>query len=70
MAQLEDNVAALDLRLAPKHLADLDAASKPTLNFPHDFVANAGSFARGGCTLDGKTFAVNPLAPQDDTQRY
>jgi len=70
MAQLEDNLAALELRLSPAHLAELDAVSKPTLNFPHDFVANSGSFAHGGCTIDGKTSAVNPLAPQDDGQRY
>jgi aryl-alcohol dehydrogenase-like predicted oxidoreductase len=70
MAQLEDNVAALELRLSPGHLAELHALSKPALAFPHDFVANAGPFARGGCTVDGTTHAVNPLAPQDDSQRY
>jgi aryl-alcohol dehydrogenase-like predicted oxidoreductase len=66
MRQLEDNLAAIDLRLKPEQIAALDAVSKPTLNFPADFVANAGSFMHGGCTIDGKTFAPNPLAPPSD----
>lgn len=70
MAQLEDNLGALDLRLSPAHLAELDALTKPALDFPHDFVANAGPFMHGGCTIDGKANPVNPLAPQSDDQRY
>jgi aryl-alcohol dehydrogenase-like predicted oxidoreductase len=70
MRQLEDNLAAIDLRLSAEQIAALDAVSKPSLNFPADFVANAGSFMHGGCTIDGKTHAPNPLAPPNDDQRY
>ena len=38
LSQLEDNLAALDVRLAPEQLARLDAASAVPLGFPHDFV--------------------------------
>jgi aryl-alcohol dehydrogenase-like predicted oxidoreductase len=70
MSQLEDNLAALELKLRPEHVSALDAVSKPALNFPADFIANAGSFAHGGCTIDGRTMNPNPLAPQTDDQRY
>lgn len=39
LAQLEDNLGALDVRLDAAHLAALDAASAIELGFPHDFLA-------------------------------
>ncbi len=39
MAQLEDNLRALDVRLTPEQVARLDAASAVELGFPHDFLA-------------------------------
>src|SRR5262245_5927248 len=41
MQQLEDNLAAVDVELGPRQVARLDALSKPKLNFPADFLANA-----------------------------
>ena len=70
IAQLDDNVAALEVRLQPEHVAALDAVSKPKLNFPADFIANGGSFGFGGTTINGQTFAPNPLAPRTDAERY
>ncbi|MBX9691411.1 MAG: aldo/keto reductase [Cyanobacteria bacterium] len=70
LKQLEDNVAALELVLAPEQIAKLDAASKPVLNFPADFVANIGPFGYGGATINGTTYAPNSLAPLDDAERY
>ena len=63
-------MAALEVRLQPEHVAALDAASKPKLNFPADFIANGGSFGFGGTTINGQTFAPNPLAPRTDAERY
>ena len=40
-AHLVDNLGALDLVLAPEHLARLDAASRIELGFPHDFLGSA-----------------------------
>jgi aryl-alcohol dehydrogenase-like predicted oxidoreductase len=39
-SQLEDNLAALDLRLSDAHMARLDAASAVPLGFPHEFTQN------------------------------
>jgi aryl-alcohol dehydrogenase-like predicted oxidoreductase len=35
VSQVEDNIAAIDLRLGPDHLAALDAASRPELPMPY-----------------------------------
>lgn len=70
LAQLEDNLAALDVKLTPAQLKALDDVSQPTLNFPHDFVRNAGSFSHGGATINGVTAPVSPLAPTRDSERY
>jgi aryl-alcohol dehydrogenase-like predicted oxidoreductase len=70
LAQLDDNVAALEVKLQAEHVAALDAISKPKLNFPADFIANGGSFGFGGTTINGRTFPANPLAPRNDEERY
>jgi diketogulonate reductase-like aldo/keto reductase len=70
LKQLEDNLEALDLTLPPQWLDKLDAVSKPTLNFPFDFVQNSGPFGMGGTTINGMTSPVFSLAPQSDAERY
>lgn len=70
MAQLEDNLAALEVTLTAAHVEKLDAVSKPSLPFPCDFVANSPAFYFGGTTIDGKSAPVWPMAPKDDTDRY
>ena len=70
LAHLEDGVGALELRLDAAHVAALDAASKPQLDFPAGFLAGAGTFAHGGLTINGTSFPPNPLAPKTDDDRY
>jgi aryl-alcohol dehydrogenase-like predicted oxidoreductase len=70
LGQLEDNVAALELTLAPEDVAALDEVSKPTLNFPAGFIAAAGAFAYGGATINGTFYPASPLAPANDDERY
>ena len=57
--QLKDTLGALDIALSPEHLADLDAASRIELGFPHEFlrsemvrnVVGGGTVVEsGGCT--------------------
>jgi aryl-alcohol dehydrogenase-like predicted oxidoreductase len=38
LAQLEDNLGALEVELPTEHLNELEAASRVELGFPHDFV--------------------------------
>jgi aryl-alcohol dehydrogenase-like predicted oxidoreductase len=68
--QLEDNLAAIDVKLAPEHLEKLDALSKPVLNFPADFIANGAPFVHGGMTVNGRSAPVWPMAPKGDDDRY
>jgi aryl-alcohol dehydrogenase-like predicted oxidoreductase len=51
--QLDANLAALDLRLAPEHVLALDEVSKPSLNFPANFLGGAVSFMHNGLTVNG-----------------
>ena len=54
MAQLEDNVGALDVKLSPKHLDRLDALTTPQLSFPMPFLARmAAKIHQGGTTVNG-----------------
>ena len=68
--QLDDNLAAIDLRLTAEQTAALEDLSKPTLDFAARFVKGAGSFGYGGTTINGEAFPVNPLAPKDDNERH
>jgi hypothetical protein len=36
--QVKDNLAAVELKLAPEHIEQLDAVSAVPLGYPHDFV--------------------------------
>jgi aryl-alcohol dehydrogenase-like predicted oxidoreductase len=70
LAQLDDNLAALDLTLTKEHVAALDALSKPQLNFPAGFLTRANSFMHGGVTVNGDTAPPSPMTPKDDSERY
>lgn len=70
LEQLDDNLAALDVKLEPSDLARLDELTKPTLNFPADFIANGASFVFGGMTVNGRAAPAWPLTPQNDDERY
>jgi aryl-alcohol dehydrogenase-like predicted oxidoreductase len=70
MEQLEDNLAALDVKLLPEQIEKLDALSKPTLNFPAEFLANGATFYHGGTTINGRSAPVWPMSPKGDEDRY
>jgi len=54
MAQFDDNVASLGVRLTDTHLAEIDALSKPRLNYPADVITHIGTaFQQGGTTING-----------------
>ncbi len=70
MAQLEDNVAAVEVKLRPEHLSALDEVSRPELNFPFEFVKRGGTFRSSGTTINGEINEVNPLAPKDLSETF
>jgi len=70
LAQLEDNLAAVDVVLAPAQTERLDALSRPTLDFPADFLANGAMFLHGGTTINGRGAQPWPLSPEGERDRY
>jgi aryl-alcohol dehydrogenase-like predicted oxidoreductase len=70
LAQLEDNLAALEVTLDADQLAQLDAASKVPLPFPHQFLQNVVDNAQGGTMINGRTSKVWNLSPQKETERH
>ena len=70
MQQLEDNMAALDLRLSTAQLEQLNIVSKPTLNFPYDFLQGSPVFRSSGTTINGEAAGDNFLGPKDGQEYY
>jgi aryl-alcohol dehydrogenase-like predicted oxidoreductase len=70
MQQLEDNLAAADVKLTPAQIARLEAITVPKLDFPADVIANGAAFVHGGTTINGRPAPVWPLSPKDDAERY
>jgi aryl-alcohol dehydrogenase-like predicted oxidoreductase len=68
--QLNDNLAALDVKLTPEQLAKLAEVSKPTLSFPHDFLLFTVNNTQGGTTINGRPSEVWGLAPKSDAERF
>lgn len=70
MQQLDDNLAALEVKLTPEHTAALDEASKPTLPFPHEFLKYTVDNVQGGVTVNGRPSKAWHLAPKSDAERH
>jgi len=70
LAQLDENLAALEVVLSPAHLAKLAAVSEPRLPFPIQFLRFGGSFGYGGTNIHGVDYPALPMAPKDDSERY
>ncbi len=68
--QLDQNLAALDVRLSPEQNAALEKVSTPVLNFPAGMVRFASMFSQGGTTVNGEAGIPWPLAPASDAERY
>src|SRR5204862_1213773 len=68
--QLEQNLAALDLKLDPSHSDALNKVSAPLLNFPAAFLRFAPSFMHGGATVNGEPSQMPPIMPKTDAERY
>ena len=53
LAQLEDNVQAIDVRLTAEELDRLDALTKPTFGFPQNMQPLFPAIHNGGTTVNG-----------------
>jgi aryl-alcohol dehydrogenase-like predicted oxidoreductase len=65
LAQLDDNLAALSVKLTAEQTAALDQVSTPKLNFPYDMVRSAVTQSFGGMTINGQHFAAHGWAKTD-----
>ena len=70
LAQLDDNLASLEVKLAPDQVAALDALSAPTLGFPAGFLRMASAFMNGGTTVNGESAPTLPMVPKNESERY
>ncbi|MFO0553686.1 MAG: aldo/keto reductase [Polyangiaceae bacterium] len=61
LSQLEDNVRALEVHLAPAELARLDALTKPTLGFPANMQPMFPAIHNGGTTVNGVSAPPSPF---------
>jgi aryl-alcohol dehydrogenase-like predicted oxidoreductase len=68
--QLEQNLAALDLKLDASQVEALNKVSAPTLNFPAAFLQFAPSFMHAGATVNGEPSQCPPMMPKTDAERY
>ena len=68
--QLDQNLAALDVRLTADDMAALDKVSEPTLNFPAPFFRMTSMFAQGGTTVNGLPSVAWPMVPKAGESRY
>ena len=60
LAHLDDNLAALDVKLSADDVGTLDALTTPTLNFPAAFLAYAATIQNGGATVNGERSEPSP----------
>ena len=70
LEQLEENCAALSVRLSAAQLQRLDESTRPELTFPSDLVRNATAFLQGGTTINGRRSERWHLAPATEREAY
>jgi aryl-alcohol dehydrogenase-like predicted oxidoreductase len=70
LAQLEDNLKALEVKLTPEQTAALDTLTKPKLNFPADFLELARMIHAGGTTINGQTSQLIPFGVTKKGDHY
>ena len=68
--QLEHNLDSLTVELSDQDIDQLNQASEPALNFPHEFLKYAANIAAGGTTINGQPSTPWKLAPCSDEERH
>jgi aryl-alcohol dehydrogenase-like predicted oxidoreductase len=70
LAQLEDNVKALDVTLTKGDLAGLDALTKPVFGFPQSMEPVFPSIHHGGATVNGVTAPTSGFVMERGEKPY
>src|SRR5882672_11879998 len=61
LAQLEDNLKALDVKLSAEELGGLDALTKPTFGFPQSMQPWFAALHNGGTSVNGVSAPPSPF---------
>jgi aryl-alcohol dehydrogenase-like predicted oxidoreductase len=70
LAQLEDNIGALDVKLSAQQVDRLNQISEPQLNFPSGFLKQSRVFRNPGLVVNGEVAASDPLLTDDKRRIY
>jgi aryl-alcohol dehydrogenase-like predicted oxidoreductase len=70
MAQLEDNVKALEVTLTTEQRARLDSLTQPTLGFPQNMQPMFPSIHHGGATVNGISAPTSPFVIEPGDKPY
>jgi aryl-alcohol dehydrogenase-like predicted oxidoreductase len=70
LAQLEDNLQALEIRLSAEELGRLDALTKPKLGFPQSMQPWFPAIHNGGTTVNGVSAPLSPFGVQIGDKVY
>ncbi|HWL89602.1 MAG TPA: aldo/keto reductase, partial [Polyangiaceae bacterium] len=70
LAQLDDNLKALEVKLSAEQTAALDALTTPALNFPAELLSLARLIHAGGTTINGEPSQLLPFGPTQKGDHY
>ncbi len=70
LAQLEDNLKALEIGLSAEQLGRLEALTKPKLGFPQSMQPWFPAIHNGGTTVNGISAPLSPFGVQKGDQVY
>ncbi len=70
IAQLDDNLASLDVTLTREELAKLDALTKPTFGFPQSMQPMFPAIHNGGTTVNGVSAQTSPFVMSKGEKPY
>jgi aryl-alcohol dehydrogenase-like predicted oxidoreductase len=70
LAQLDDNLKALEVNLTPEQTTALDTLTRPKLNFPAEFLEMARMIHAGGTTINGQPSQLIPFGVTKKGDHY
>jgi diketogulonate reductase-like aldo/keto reductase len=70
LAQLEDNVRSLEVKLTGEQLQHLDALTKPTFGFPQNMAPMFPTIHNGGTTVNGVHGAASSFVMEKGDKPY
>lgn len=70
LAQLDDNVQCLDLKIDAEYLQQLTDLTRPVLSFPSAFIKYSAAFRSGRTVVNGEVAPPNPMSLPPGRETY